>query len=188
MQTSATGMSSEKPHRRSASKGFTLLELLVVLLILGILFSLATLSIGNDQETQIKEDAYRLASLIELVSEEAILQGRQLGLKFTTEGYSFLFLAPQNEGPSLWLQLEQDKLLRPREFHPSTSAQLTLDDLPHALPATSAEHDAPQLYFLSSGERTPFMLRLSSNDQRIVYQLKSNALGPVKVGKELELP
>jgi hypothetical protein len=32
------------------------------------------------------------------------------------------------------------------------------------------------------------MLRLSSNDQRIVYQLKSNALGPVKVGKELELP
>lgn len=161
-------------------RGFTLIELLVVLVIIGILVSFATLAVGNDRDGLVQEEARRLAALIELGGEEATLQGRELGLQFTRSGYRFMFLEPQEDGPALWLALERDSLLRAREFHPEVTPQLELEGLPQTLPAEPPEQGAPQLFLFSSGERTPFLLRLAADDGRIVHEIEAGPLGPIQ--------
>ncbi len=161
-------------------RGFTLIELLVVLVIIGILVSFATLAVGNGRDGLVQEEASRLAALIALGGEEATLQGRELGLQFTRTGYRFMFLEPQEDGPAQWLPLQRDSVLRAREFHPEITPQLVLEGLPQTLPAEPPEHGAPQLFLFSSGERTPFLLRLAADEGRIVHELEGGPLGAIQ--------
>ncbi len=69
--------------RGKGPQGFTLLELLVVMFIIGLVFSFATLSLtSGTRPYQIKTAAKRLYALTSLALEEAILTGSQLGLRF----------------------------------------------------------------------------------------------------------
>jgi len=162
-------------------RGFTLIELLVVLVIVGIIVSFATLAIGDDRERLVQEEVRRLAALLEAAGEEAVLQGRELGLEIFRGGYRFMFLAPQDDGPAQWLVLERDRLLRPREFHGEITPQLLLEGLPQPLPAEAPERGVPQVFLLSSGERTPFVLRLTADHERIVREIAAAPLGAVQL-------
>ena len=73
-------------HRQ---RGFTLLEIMIVVVIFGILISLATLSIGSISEEDISEHSRRFTTLIELSLEEAGIQNREIGLRFYQHGYEF---------------------------------------------------------------------------------------------------
>jgi len=168
------------PSSAARAGGFTLIELLVVLVIIGILVSFATLAIGDDRERLVHEEAHRIAALLEMAGDEATLHGRELGLQLWRTGYRFMFLVPQQDGPAQWLALERDHLLRPREFHPALTPQLVLEGLPQPLPADMPDDGAPQLLQLSSGERTPFLLRLSADNGRIVREIEAGPLGPVQ--------
>ena len=92
-------MSVRANHHRTIGNrgglGFTLIEILVVLVIVGILMSVAFLSFGIlGDDRGLDREARRLASLIELVSEEASTQGRDFGIEFMTGGYRFVEYDP----------------------------------------------------------------------------------------------
>jgi len=75
---------------RRKMSGFTLLELLVVVFIIGILSTLFTLSVGltgSDRELETETD--RLIAVVQLASDEAVMQGRELGMRFYPDGYEF---------------------------------------------------------------------------------------------------
>jgi len=75
---------------RGKISGFTLLELLVVVFIIGVLSAMFTLSVGltgSDQDLETETD--RLIALVQLASDEAIMQGRELGMRFYPDGYEF---------------------------------------------------------------------------------------------------
>ena len=75
------------------TRGFTLIELLVVMLLIGIILTFATLSLGDGGRGKlIDREARRLAALVELAGEDAVLSGRELGLYFDAAGYRFLTL------------------------------------------------------------------------------------------------
>lgn len=81
MQTSAT----DPGRRRPTSAGFTLLELLVVLTILGLASAAVVLSVPAGHS--LREDAERLAARGRAAHEKAVLDNRSVALRLSAEGY-----------------------------------------------------------------------------------------------------
>ena len=149
--------------------GFTLLELLVVIVIVSILFTYTTLAIrSNSPEDLIKEEAFRLEHLIRLAMEETILRGEEYGLEVYVDGYRFLRLYDNQ-----WQPLSTDKILHEREFaneielemhieeskifidsvlDPLSDKEADLDEIPEDETKAKVK---PQIYLLSSGEIDP---------------------------------
>jgi general secretion pathway protein H len=75
--------------RRARAAGFTLLEMLVVLVIAGILVSLAALSLTRNPRTDLDEEAQRLALLFESAGDEAQVRARPIAWQPVSGGYRF---------------------------------------------------------------------------------------------------
>ncbi len=69
--------------------GFTLVELLIVIGILGLLTSLVVLSIPGGSGA-LETDAQRFAAKTAALRDNAILQSRPMAVQVTASGYSFL--------------------------------------------------------------------------------------------------
>ena len=76
---------------RRRARAFTLIELLVVIVLLGILVSLAVLTTGSSSTSrELRDEARRIAALIGVLSDEAVLDSREYGLLVNREGYRVL--------------------------------------------------------------------------------------------------
>ena len=143
----------------SRAHGFTLLELMIVIVIIAILFSFATLTIrSSSPEDSIKEEAQRLNRLIELVLEEAILKNTEYGLEFKQNSYQFLTYTGDE-----WQTISDDKLLRQRELPDEMEIELAIEQTDVIIKETTEatnedgekEELKPQVFLLSSEEITP---------------------------------
>ncbi|MEO7558202.1 MAG: type II secretion system minor pseudopilin GspH [Gammaproteobacteria bacterium] len=164
-----------------ASRGFTLLELLVVLLIIGITLSFASLSIGDrGREQAVEQEAQRLAGRLTLAAQEAVLQGKEMALEIRDDSYLFVVL-DENE----WRALDEDEILRARSLPAALRLKLRLEgesiDLEQKKAAGKSE-DVPRIYLFSSGEMTPFELTLM-DEYGSNYRIRGAANGKLKVLK-----
>ncbi len=190
-----------RPARpRSTAHGFTLIEISVVLVIVGILASLVALSITNRPlaERQ-KFQADRLYQLLRLAAEQAQLQSTEIGLVVGLDGYRFVTLdatrhwIPYGNGP-----------LRTRRLPPSFKLRLHIDQ--HAItaqrlggPVTSgdgtqaganddgdnnAQVVTPQILLLSSGETTAFQLDITATGSGMTYRIAADELGHFTIKQE----
>lgn len=164
---------------RRRARAFTLIELLVVIVLLGILVSLAVLTTGSSSTSrELRDEARRIAALIGVLSDEAVLDSREYGLLVNYEGYRVL---RYDEADARWREVERRKVHRLPEW---MRLELELDGTPLELVAPLKQTDdraglsdadsrgrsrernsgprlEPQLLILSSGELSPFSLRLS---------------------------
>ena len=145
--------------RAARQRGFTLIELLVVMVILGITLGLVSLNALPGQKQSLREDAQRIALLLQLARDEAIVRNRQIAFEAGPDGYRFLI---RNERE--WTLAVQDDLLREREFkHGPTTLML---DPPPGVP------DAGNLRIVFGREPVdkPFVLTLSGGDASIAIR------------------
>ncbi len=168
-----TYLTKKRTHNNQFQQvGFTLLELIIVIVIVAILFTYTTLAIrGNSPEDAIKEEAHRLERLIELALEESILRGEEYGVEFFIDGYRFLRFAD-----GAWTPITQDAILRERELPENMEIETRLEDSPLVVSlsseplsdnkveldesedsedGTAARKLYPHIYLLTSGEIAP---------------------------------
>ena len=105
--------------------GFTLLELLVVLVIAGILLGAVALNAMPGDRQWLQNEAQRIALLLQMARDEAIVRNRPVA--FEVDDYRYRFLIRQDD---TWRIFTEDPVWREREFSRSP-VQLSL------LPATS---------------------------------------------------
>ena len=168
--------------RAAALAGFTLVEILVVIVIIGVIISFAVLSIGGRAlDERLDNEARRLQELITLAADEAVLQGVEIGFVQTPDGYAFL---AYKDGQ--WGWADDTGLLRRRALEPPFYLQLRVDGRPVApLPIDDDDVELkPQVLLLSSGEATEFSLELRARQYPDHYRLDGDALGRVKVERK----
>jgi general secretion pathway protein H len=152
--------------------GFTLIEILVVVVILAVLAATVSLAIsGAGGERQLQHEAERAQALITYACERAELTGRTIGLSFDTAGYRF-----SQFDHDVWKPYRVDEL-RAREWPVNVSALITREgrkiDVGNDFPIT------PQLLCYASGELTPFRADLVLPDLARYYRLDGQLDGQV---------
>ncbi|MCW9025130.1 MAG: GspH/FimT family pseudopilin [Gammaproteobacteria bacterium] len=158
----------------SIQQGFTLLEVLVVMVLLGIILSVAVIGTGNPQADKLEEDVRRLLQILKLTQEEAILTRQQIAVKFGTQHYE---LSRYDDEEKIWIPISDPAIFRRRELDPGYEIKLFQDGISVSL----EEEDSGRVLFYSSGEMTPFELHLSLPDTDIRYQMTGTMLGELSV-------
>nr|VFJ92373.1 MAG: general secretion pathway protein H [Candidatus Kentron sp. LFY] len=155
--------------------GFTLIELMIVMVIVGIATTMAMTSMGFGTSTETRTEAKRLANLIRLAIDESIITDSNIGLELTSNSYRFLRFDPDEQGTKNWQVLETDGLLRPRTLSdtmiltPLDTDSTTKMEIPTAEKSNHASW--PRIFFLSSGEITPFRLSISEESGDDEYRI-----------------
>lgn len=136
---------------------------------------MTVLSIGDNQAERERRLTEQLATLMELAQESALFNAEEFALHFWRHGYSFYRLDDEQ-----WQLITNDAQLRTRELPEDIIITLYLEGLKVKLPELfvpeSETKTQPQIFILSSGETTPFEIRLG-NGQDTDMELISNILG-----------
>jgi general secretion pathway protein H len=186
-------LSTSAPARTIASRrtdvaGFTLVELMVVVVIIGVLVAGAMLSLGaTGRDSQLEQERDRLVGMIQYVRERAELQTREYGLRCTPDGYQFVVYDSRG---NVWQADDLDTSLRERHLPVGLEFALVLEGRKVVLEApkpqtglkSSVEDLTPQIMLLSSGDTSDFALTLQRGAPHRSLTLKSNVDGELVIG------
>jgi general secretion pathway protein H len=184
-------------HRQA---GFTLLEVLIVALLMGLVASAVTLSMNvAGPEQMLKKPARRFIAATEMVLDESVLSGQFIGIVIDEDQYEFVFY---QEGK--WMPVEQDRLLSAEKMDAGITLYIVIDGMPLVQEDEQNEswfdepfidekseeekkkHPEPQILLFPSGEMTPFELgfNMTNDDSQPVNVLVvGDALGRLTLGR-----
>lgn len=143
--------------------GFTLIEMLVVVFIIGIIAAGVLLSVsitGTDHELQTESE--RLATLMNYAREQAEIQTRELGLACSANGYAFYAFDPRT---ALWDNITEDDALRARTLPAGLTLRLNVEG--HDIvfkPPNKEDPKKPDIMIFSNGDLSAFELTVVRDD------------------------
>ena len=159
------------PQPAARNAGFTFIEILVVMTIIGILAGTVVLhSIGADRDRNLETEAQRIAALVELARAEAVTRNESWGLFVDETRYGFKIY---DELDGRWRDAPNNTF-RARHAPPDVVFSLQVEGLSRlnassdpftgksGQPGTEADREAsedlPQVLIFASGEQTPFLI------------------------------
>lgn len=163
IKTSARSLVQRLPERRlriaAAARGFTLVEVLVVVIIAGVLTGAVLLVMGQSGPGQTsRRELARLDASLEVMCDQALLGGSAHGLRFHAEGYDFWqYLA------GAWQPLPGDSRPRPVAWPDGLRPRIQIENV-HLRPARNQR--LPQVVCTGIEPPTPFKIEIGSGEHR----------------------
>lgn len=196
------------------NNGFSLIEILLVLLILGLMTGTVVINfLAPEAKDKLEEQARRFQVIVGMASDFAVLNQLQLGLRIEPDEqkYSFVFLDDQ----SRWQLLEQQTIFEPFTLPEAFTLELELDNLPWVDEDSLFDTDLfdddegfkierdievgdeppplppPQILLLSSGEITPFSLIFKfepnfTSEDPVYFRVNAEDYAPLIIDGPLE--
>lgn len=183
--------------------GFSLIELLVVVFMIGILVTMFTLAVGvSGGDRDVEREVDRLRAILDLAGDEAVMQGREYGLRFYPHGYEFSTWFeeidtseedPQKRDKSRWILLAEDELLAPYELPEDLQFELEIEGRSVVLKNRDRRRQVdeddddevntdyePQLFIFSSGDMSPFTVKLRRRFETEGISLEIDEAGDIE--------
>ncbi|WP_201154102.1 type II secretion system minor pseudopilin GspH [Rhodothalassium salexigens] len=173
-----TGLTPAGPGgaRRDHAAGFSLVEFMIVLVILGLVSGAVALTLPPGRAS-LADEAGRLVARLSRAGDEAVISGAALGVRVDAHGYGFW---RRRQGQ--WLAFTGEGLFAPQAWHAGTQADLVeaggwfaLDIVADADPRATP----PAIRFYPDGTATAFTLRLSRRSQDLV--IEGDPAGAIRV-------
>jgi general secretion pathway protein H len=156
-------------RRRRGERGFTLVEILVVIVVVGIAASLIVANIGGDDRRDLEREAKRLAGALEHAAALAQWQSETLGV--SAEGATYRFW--RRDADERWIAFTGDDVLNARAL----PRGIVVAPASYAGAPVAADTILP---FRASGRNEPYVLALASEAGQIV--LAADPLSRVQFG------
>lgn len=153
------------------------MEILVVIVIIGVVVSAATLAVGVlGRDSQVEEESRRFWAVLQQAREEAELQSLDVAVFVAASEYEFLRFDPRRDQ---WVSITDDKLYAQRALAEGLRFRLWLDRrelvLKPGLPdrGDDDEHrkSPPQIMVLSSGDLMPFELHFERDGAPALWRV-----------------
>jgi general secretion pathway protein H len=174
MRTLEAGRSSCVSSLPAAGRGFTLLELLVVIVLIGVLSSVISLSATPDPRQALTDQAQRLGLLLTLASDEARIRQQPISWEGDLTGFRFV-----SEAGGQRQLLNEDDLLHERNWQrPLTRLAISHDgQLPQAL--LSADAPALRLPIAREWVQPRWRIELADGLASVAVEFDENGIGRV---------
>jgi len=186
-------------HIRRRQRGFTLIEIMVVVIIVATVVSIALLSVGVvGEDNELDTEMRRFAALIETAQDDAMMQGREFGVELMTSSYRFVEFNPLTRA---WAEVPGDELYRLRYLPEGVEFELYIDDKrirleedPKKLedptkkkPASGVKPYIPHLFVFASGESSVYEIRLRRLMTDMELVMRGDVLGQIRFGEDDEV-
>jgi general secretion pathway protein H len=176
MPPSATGTLINNPLRVGAarSRGFTLIEIMVVVVIIGIITAvfIVTFTSGRHDE-QLEREAQKLEALFDYVREQAELQTRDYGFRINSREYSFVvFDVLGNQ----WRPVEEDDALRTRQIPEGIEPAVVVEGRKIVLDVKKKQIEdySPTILVFANGDMSSFEIILKREGGGVQARLFSD--------------
>ncbi len=161
-----------KTLRRPGQLGFTLIEMLVVLMIMGLLLGLVSVSAAPDDKALLRVEVERMAQLMDLAANESRLGGGPIAWTGDAKGYRFW----RYSEASGWVPMNDD-VLRPRRLPDGMSlSHMQVENLPVTGPL--------RVEFNAHGAAPSFRIEMAFGKARHV--VANSPIGEIRVLPEME--
>ena len=158
---------------RQQSAGFSLVELLIVILVISILYSMVGSLLAPSFFDPLQQEVEQLHHKVKLAQDESAIRSQALALGFDEKGYQFFSLTDLSKTNN-WQALVDDAMLGAYQYRGMFKPTLYIDGAAVSLPKSGKAK--PQIFILPTGEMKPFKWELQEDKQRVM-QLEYNAVG-----------
>ncbi|MEO8017256.1 MAG: type II secretion system minor pseudopilin GspH [Pseudomonadota bacterium] len=162
------------------ASGFTLIEIMIVVFIIGLVTAAAVITFAGDhRDTELDKEAQRLDALLSYVREQAELQTRDYGFRTNADSYSFVVFDVQT---NQWHLAEEDDALRAREYPDGIQPAVVVEGRPIVLDEKKKpglDDFKPQIMIFANGDLSSFEIvlqREGGNDRARIYSDEQTAI------------
>lgn len=160
------GRAAQRPGHLLARRaaGFTLVEIMVVMVIIGITLGLVSLNAIPSPQQHLQAEAKRIALLLQLARDEAIVRNRLVAFEAEQDRYRFLV---RNENS--WVPLSQDDMLRERPYK-NPPVNMSIDPATAGAVGFGGQQGPLRITFGREPVDKPFVLTMASGDDSVTIR------------------
>lgn len=188
---------------RSKQQGFTLLEIMVVVALMGLIAVVTIMTMPSDNRNNLISQTETLAEAIKLAADRALLEGTMMGIIINTDSWQVVTLQQTGKAantPELiqdyfnsntthrWQPWLFRRFPLQRQLPEIFSLSLKIQDIPADLHSEQNNRDVdliPQIWLFPGGEITPFEIKVlkkaTTTQSAMELRIKGDALGNIKL-------